>query len=319
MRPKRQFAAVPGPAHGARRRGFTLIELLVVIAVIALLMAILTPSLQRVRRQARAVKCQAQLSQWGILYQTYSAENDGYLPPEDSWSLDKISPADPWWAAWRWYWGGSSGLDGTGIAESPSFTAVRGILCCPMAAKWGYPVLLGKVNMPIPFYGGTFLAWTWSSRSPGEEISPASYLWYSSYGRSERAHSRSENISNLLDYYWMTDRVKNTSAIPVFLDSMIPCVYSSVTTEGKSQPPTNDAVPTRELRTESFWADCVCMNRHDGGINSLFMDWSVRKVGLKELWTLRWNPQFNTAGPWMKAGGIKPEDWPQWMRGFKDY
>ncbi|MCH7916491.1 MAG: hypothetical protein IIC50_00725, partial [Planctomycetes bacterium] len=32
----------------------------------------------------------------------------------------------------------------------------------------------------------------------------------------------------------------------------------------------------------------VCLNRHSGGINMLFRDWSVRKVGLKENWTLKW-------------------------------
>jgi hypothetical protein len=49
------------------------------------------------------------------------------------------------------------------------------------------------------------------------------------------------------------------------------------------------------------------------------MDWSARKVGLKELWTLKWHRQFNTANRWTKAGGVKPEDWPPWMRRFKDY
>jgi hypothetical protein len=49
------------------------------------------------------------------------------------------------------------------------------------------------------------------------------------------------------------------------------------------------------------------------------MDWSVRKVGLKELWTLKWHGQYDTDGPWTKRGGVKPEDWPQWMRRFKDY
>ncbi|NLH43970.1 MAG: hypothetical protein GX448_19195 [Planctomycetes bacterium] len=61
------------------------------------------------------------------------------------------------------------------------------------------------------------------------------------------------------------------------------------------------------------------MDRHGGGINMLFMDWSVRKVGIKELWTLKWTKEFDRAGPWTKAGGVQPENWPQWMRRFRDY
>jgi prepilin-type processing-associated H-X9-DG protein len=62
-----------------------------------------------------------------------------------------------------------------------------------------------------------------------------------------------------------------------------------------------------------------CINRHDGGVNFLFLDWSVRKVGLKESWTLKWHGEYDTAGPWTKRGGVKPEDWPAWMQRFKDY
>jgi prepilin-type processing-associated H-X9-DG protein len=62
-----------------------------------------------------------------------------------------------------------------------------------------------------------------------------------------------------------------------------------------------------------------CQNRHDGYVNSLFLDWSVRKIGLKQLWTLKWHRDFDTCGQWTTAGGVQPEDWPKWMRGFRDY
>ncbi|MFC1634493.1 hypothetical protein ACFL5Z_06585, partial [Planctomycetota bacterium] len=63
----------------------------------------------------------------------------------------------------------------------------------------------------------------------------------------------------------------------------------------------------------------ACVNRHNGSINGLFMDWSMRKIGLKELWALNWHRGYNRANAWTTAGGVMPEDWPQWMRTFKDY
>jgi len=55
----------------------------VVIAIIALLMAILMPALQRVKKQAKAVACQSNLHQWAVVFEMYAGENDGYF-----WSGD---------------------------------------------------------------------------------------------------------------------------------------------------------------------------------------------------------------------------------------
>ena len=63
-----------------KREGFTLIELLVVIAIIALLMAILMPALQRVRKQAKVVLCRTNLKEWGLVWAMYTDENNSKFP-----------------------------------------------------------------------------------------------------------------------------------------------------------------------------------------------------------------------------------------------
>jgi prepilin-type N-terminal cleavage/methylation domain-containing protein/prepilin-type processing-associated H-X9-DG protein len=68
-----------------RRKGFTLIELLVVIAIIAILMAVLMPALQRVKRQAKAILCRKNLSQYGLAGRMYLDDWEGQFPYSFSW------------------------------------------------------------------------------------------------------------------------------------------------------------------------------------------------------------------------------------------
>jgi prepilin-type N-terminal cleavage/methylation domain-containing protein/prepilin-type processing-associated H-X9-DG protein len=142
--------------------------------------------------------------------------------------------------------------------------------------------------------GGKFSAWA--------HVSPSGATIYGSYGINDFIRDGGQEL------FWRTHNIKNTATVPVYLDCIVPSGGPSAC----DTPPEYDDMFGSRM---SYF----CINRHDGGINSLFMDWSVRKVGLKELWTLKWHRKFDTAGTWTGAGGVQPEDWPQWMRNFKDY
>src|SRR5690242_4751093 len=70
--------------HRRRHRrpvAFTLVELLVVIGIIAVLIAVLLPALNRAREQSYTVRCMSNLHQIGIAIHAYAGNNQGYIVP----------------------------------------------------------------------------------------------------------------------------------------------------------------------------------------------------------------------------------------------
>jgi len=85
-----------------KQKGFTLIELLVEIAVIALLMSILMPAMQRVKKQARSVACLSKLKQCGVFLRctptTTTADSWRALRPRLRTIGGGVQPSD--WPEW---------------------------------------------------------------------------------------------------------------------------------------------------------------------------------------------------------------------------
>jgi hypothetical protein len=173
------------------------------------------------------------------------------------------------------------------------------LFLCPMAMK----PAAGVLDSSSWRLGSTFTPW--SLRSPSShtrlDCSYGLNIW-AQYVPTSGVNSPDTST------YWQTVPAKNASEIPLLLDSVF--WWSCRSSVGN--PPA----------IEDVWTDSslpCCMNRHHGSVNGISMDWSIRKVGLKELWSLKWHREYNTHGPLTKAGGARPNDWPLWMRNFRDY
>ncbi|RMH14553.1 MAG: type II secretion system protein [Planctomycetota bacterium] len=115
-------------------RGFTLLDVLVAVAVIALLIAILAPTLSTVQETSRRVVCSSNLRQLGLGLQLYADDSRGQLPPSAflRYGTDqssemmtlRLSP-DTRIRVTR------DGWDGLGILYRTEYLPTSGIFYCP--------------------------------------------------------------------------------------------------------------------------------------------------------------------------------------------
>jgi prepilin-type N-terminal cleavage/methylation domain-containing protein len=262
------------------KRGFTLVELLVVIAIIALLMSILMPALARVRKQAKLVICQSNLNQLSIAFAGYTGDNDGKFnrgwPP--------YGGEGDWWAGGhKWPY-----------TLFPYYQDER-VRFCPMATK----SIFTEQNVSL---------WAWPKMDATSS---------DSYQKPEGSYGTNEWTGNQVDEEdgweripganWKTIDVKGGGRIPLVMD----CYWAGGFPDDTHEPRDYENIVEDPLGQPEMQRYNI--NRHDYSINICFVDLSVKRAGLKQLWGLKWHRLFNT-------NCIPPSyDWPEWMKDCRDY
>ena len=266
------------------KTGFTRKDVFVVLGCVVFLLMALGAIGSGGRRRAKEAVCLSNLRRMGSAFSMFAAENDGRFMA--GWYGYGTENTDMWMEALRPYY------------RNPD------LRCCPEAV------------LPMSEIGGdvwnfTFIGW---GVFEGECGQPSSW-WpvvtgcdYGSYGMNAWACNPppSDDMQFLFRYNWRSANVAGGDEIPLFGGAQWI----------EARPFQTDVPPHYE---GMYWSgfdamQCVCMNRHSGYVNWGFLDASARKVGLKQLWRLKWHRAFKT--------NLPPPDWSTeapWMQDFQDY
>ena len=290
-----------------KKKAFTLIELLVVIAIIALLMSILMPALAKVKRQAQGVACQSVLRQWSLMFTMYTEDSDGWVPAGYTWEYGQLKLKGFWIVALRRYYPMNKGFK---IFFCPTATKIREGGETGEKSEFAAYKFAGLRNNPCSSYYKDYLSPQYLTNDLCVQGS-IGYNFHIANSQSDLPDPWDQQRREIRNV-----RVTGGNFIPVFGDCLIEVEPFDYT----SDAPIYEGAFNISGETNSWrW----CINRHgskkEGVTNMSFLDGTVRKVGLKELWVLHWNKDWKQDMADNPYSTIDWSDGTGWMVPFKDY
>jgi prepilin-type N-terminal cleavage/methylation domain-containing protein/prepilin-type processing-associated H-X9-DG protein len=298
-----------------KRKGFTLVELLVVIGIIALLIALLLPSLAKARKQANNTKCLANLHQLALAYQMYLTNNAG----KSFCYTDQVTGGfnlDPEYVMWqeqlRPYYG--KRLNPGQVEDT------RNVRICPEASDLQVPIGSPQYLADAGHWSDAFHSWDFPQNNAKDSTGYARPI-FSSYCVNGWVYQPATQNPNSPLFPSVSEMTRGWCNLPNPPDPANPCsfFYQHEITPGyafaaqapifgdgnrvDAWPQPGDLGPganfanynvttgwNKDLNTTQMGK--YCLSRHGTTANIAFLDGHAAPVRLRDLWNLKWQKDW---------------------------